>query len=163
MRIAVFLHGTSIMHKSAKGKSRKEIVEQVKEKDPSVHDYSSYIPVGSVVAKLNNWVKQGAEIIYLSSHKTEEGVEKDRGVLKRYNFPEGAVHYRRQDEEYKDVAERILPQVLIEDDCESIGGKEEMTYTYIDPELKRKIKLIEVKEFGGIDYLPDSTDELISY
>jgi len=30
-----------------------------------------------------------------------------------------------------------------------------MTITHVKPEIKKKIKSISVKEFGGIDYLPD--------
>jgi len=49
-----------------------------------------------------------------------------------------------------------MPDIIIEDDCESIGGKYEMTYTHIKPELKKRIKSIVVEEFGGIDHLPDN-------
>lgn len=50
--------------------------------------------------------------------------------------------------------------VLIEDDCESIGGGPEMTYPHIRPEIKSQIKSIPVKEFGGIDHLPDELEKL---
>ena len=53
-----------------------------------------------------------------------------------------------------------MPDILIEDDCESIGGKVEMTYTHIKPEVKRSIKSIPVKEFGGIDHLSDDLKQL---
>ena len=56
-----------------------------------------------------------------------------------------------------------MPDFLIEDDCESIGGEKEMTITFIKPEIKEKIKSVVVKEFGGIDYLPDNLDELLKY
>lgn len=46
------------------------------------------------------------------------------------------------------------------DDCESIGGEPEMTYPHIRADLKPKIKSIVVKEFQGIDHLPDSIEEL---
>ncbi len=59
-------------------------------------------------------------------------------------------------EEFKDIAERLMPDTIIEDDCESIGGEDQMTYTHIKPELRKRIKLITVKEFGGIDHLPDN-------
>ena len=49
---------------------------------------------------------------------------------------------------------------LIEDDCESIGGEIEMTYPYIKPELKNKIKSVVIKEFSGIDNLPNNIQEL---
>ncbi len=56
---------------------------------------------------------------------------------------------------YKDIAERVLPDVLIEDDCESIGGKKEMTITDIKPEIRKRVKLVVIKEFEGIDNLPN--------
>jgi len=49
---------------------------------------------------------------------------------------------------------------LIEDDCESIGGMEEMTIINIKPDLKKKIKSVVVKEFEGIDHLPDDLKNL---
>jgi len=155
MRILVFLHGTLIMHKNAEGKTREERVNQVLSKDPSAHDYISYVPVGNAVEKLKNWQKQGAEILYLSSHETAEDVEKDKSVLEKYNFPKGQVFYRQDGESYKDIAEKIIPDVLIEDDCESIGGAKEMTITFVMPEIKQRIKSIVIKEFSGIDNLPD--------
>jgi hypothetical protein len=74
----------------------------------------------------------------------------------------GELFYRRPGESYADVATRVLPTILIEDDCESIGGPVEMTYPHIHPELKLKFKSIAVKEFGGMDHLPDRLADLIS-
>ncbi len=162
MNILVFLHGTTIMHKNAQGLARQEIVKQVMESDESVNDYALYIPVGNAVKKLLEWKGQGARICYLSSHKNAKDVEKDKSVLKKYAFPDGQIFYRRNREGYKDVVERIrpLPDVIVEDDCESIGGTVEMVYPNLRPTLKNKIKSIVVKEFGGIDYLPDRISEL---
>ena len=53
-----------------------------------------------------------------------------------------------------------MPDVLIEDDCESIGGEKEMTYTNIREDLKFMTAHISVKEFGGIDHLPVSIFDL---
>ena len=50
---------------------------------------------------------------------------------------------------------RVMPDILIEDDCESIGGTFEMIYPNIRSELRFKIKSIVVKEFEGIDRLSD--------
>lgn len=161
MKILIFLHGTLIMHRSAENKTREERVKQVMDGEPSVHDYVSYIPVGGAVEKLKFWESQGAEILYLSSHETAEDVEKDKSVLEKYGFPKGQIFYRQNGESYKDIAEKIIPDVLIEDDCESIGGEKEMTITFVKPEIKQKIKSIVVKEFSGIDNLPDKTDELL--
>ena len=153
--IAVFLHGTLIMHRSAEKRSREERIRQVKNRDPSVLDYASYIPIGNAVEKLKSWEKQGAELLYLSSHETSGDVERDKSVLKKYRFPKGQIFYRKNRESYRDIAERIIPDVLIEDDCESIGGEKEMTITFVKPEIKQRIKSIIVKKFYGIDDLPD--------
>ena len=160
MKILVFLHGTLIMHKNGEGKTREERVRQVLDKDLSVFDYISYVPVGNAVKKLKFWQTQGAEILYLSSHETAEDVEKDKSVLEKYEFPRGQIFYRQNGESYKDIAEKITPDILIEDDCESIGGMKEMTITFIRPEIKKMIKSVVVKEFSGIDHLPDSIKDL---
>jgi hypothetical protein len=163
MKILVFLHGTTIMHKNAKGLARQEIIKQVVEGDEPIHDYASYIPVGNAVDKLREWKAQGAKICYLSSHKSAEDVEKDKLVLKKYAFPDGQTFYRRNREEYKDVVERIrpLPDVIVEDDCESIGGEVEMVYPNLKRELQNKIKSIVVEEFEGIDNIPGKISELM--
>ena len=161
MKILIFLHGTLIMHKGAEDKAREERVKQVMDGDSSVHDYASYIPVGNAVEKLKSWQSQGAEILYLSSHETTEDVEKDKIVLEKYKFPKGQVFYRQNGEPYKDIVEKIIPDVLIEDDCESIGGEKEMTITFVRPEIKQKIKSIVVKEFNGIDDLSNEVNSLI--
>lgn len=155
MKILIFTEGTILMHKNAVGHTRDEIVKQVKAKEKSVHNYKSYVPVGNAVKKLQKWKKDGAEILYLTSRKKPEEIEQIQNVLKKFKFPDGQFLFRRKDEEYKDVAERIIPDILVEDDCESIGGIDEMTITRIKPKIKKKIKSIPIKEFGGIDYLPD--------
>ncbi len=175
MKILVFLHGTTIMQKNALGHTREEIVNQVKariknwilwnifKKEGTVLDYQSYVPVGNVVKKLQNWKKDGADILYLSSHKTIEEVKKDKFVLKKYIFPKGQVLFRQSNEQYKDIVEKTLPDILIEDDCESIGGAKEMTITNVNPEIRKKIKPIIIREFGGIDYLPNKISALLKY
>jgi len=102
---------------------------------------------------LTQWKNQGAEIFYLTSRRKPEGINEVKSVLQRYSFPDGQLLFRQDGEEYKDVAEKIMPDVLIEDNCESIGGTEEMTFTHINPVLKTKIISMPVREFGGIDHL----------
>ncbi len=150
------------MHRNAAGKTREERVKQSLEREESIFDYESYMPIGNAVEKLNYWKQQGIEIIYLSSHESEIDVKKDKSVLKKFNFPEGHVLYRKNGETYKDIAERIIPDILIEDDCESIGGEKEMTITFVKPEIKQKIKSILVKEFQGIDHLSNDIDFLLT-
>ncbi len=162
-RIMVFLQGTSIMHANGAGRSRGDIVRQVLQDDESVHDYDSYISIGSAPEKLRRWERQRAEILYVSSHRNAEDVKKDYIVLKRNGFPEGEVFFRREGEDYKDIVKKVMPDILIEDDCESIGGFGRMIYPHIRPELKLKVKSIVVREFGGIDHLPDDVSDLMKF
>ena len=166
MKILIFTEGTVLMHGLAKGVSRKERVRQskatviqrilpFKASLGSINDLESYIPVGNAVEKLKSWKKQGAEIVYLTSRKIRSEIEIIKKILSKYNFPDWQnLYFRKQGEEYKDVAERLLPDILIEDDCESIGGEKEMVYPHIKEELKSKIKSVIIKEFEGIDNLP---------
>ena len=160
MRLAVFLHGTIIMHSSGVGCTREERVAQVRRRDPSAHAYANYVPIGEAVAKLQRWHEQEAQIVYLSSHRDPQDIAKDELVLRRYAFPAGAVLLRQGDDTYGAVAERAQPDVLIEDDCESIGGLPQMTYPHLSPEARQRIAVIVVREFEGIDHLPDDVSQL---
>jgi hypothetical protein len=163
MRLLIFLHGTAIMHPSAVGRTREERVAQVRAGDgPGLHDYAAYVPVDGAVAKLRRWGEQGAEIAYLSSHRDPGDVAKDALVLQKHGFPPGRILAREPGESYGDVAGREMPDVLIEDDCESIGAAE-LTYPQIRPERRDRITSIIVPEFGGINHLPDSLEELLAF
>jgi hypothetical protein len=162
MRLLVFLHGTVLMHPSALGRSREERVAQVRAgADPSVHDYGAYVPVGDAAAKLRRWQRQGARIDYLSRHRDPDGVAADEQVLRRHGFPSGRVLARRPGQSYGDLAAGERPDVLIEDDCQSIGP-DQITYPQIRADLRGRIKSIVVPEFGGIDHLPDGLQDLLA-
>lgn len=173
MKILIFLQGTVIMHKNAVGLNRKEVIQQIIDQEESVRDFENYIPIGNAPHKLKKWVEQGAEICYLSALTEnkrgrgdevvgKDGLKADSVILDKYNFPKGVIYHREQNEDYKDVISRIVPHpdILIEDDCESIGGKKEMIYPHIKSEIKEKIKSISIKEFSGIDYLTDNIELL---
>ncbi|OGG21367.1 hypothetical protein A3D03_05605 [Candidatus Gottesmanbacteria bacterium RIFCSPHIGHO2_02_FULL_40_13] len=177
MKILVFTEGTILMHSTCGGITREQRAQQSKNRVRtyintllkqvsrirSIHDYRNYIPVGNAVKKLNNWKRQEAEIYYLTSRTAPEEIADIQSVLNKYNFPDNQnLLYRKQGEQYKDVAERLLPDIIVEDDCESIGGEIEMTYPHIRADLKSKIKSIIVKEFGGIDHLPNDIKELFT-
>lgn len=167
MKILVFTEGTVLMHSLAKGVSREERVRQSKAAaiqrilpfkvaQGSVYDFKNYIPIGKPIEKLKSWKKQGAEIIYLTSRKIKSEIETIKIILSKNSFPDWQnLYFRKRGENYKDIAERLAPDVLIEDDCESIGGKKEMIYPHIKEELKPKIKSVVIKEFEGIDNLPN--------
>jgi hypothetical protein len=161
MKILIFTEGTLIMHKSALNVSREVAVDQVKNDIPDVHDFRNYIPSFKAVEKLKKWKDQGAELYYLTSRKEEKEIGDVEYVLNKFDFPDKEnLEFCLEDEVYKDVAEKVLPDILIEDDCESIGGNVEMTYPHISTEIQPGIKSIVVKEFGGIGNLPDDLDEL---
>ena len=148
IRILVFTEGTVLMHALAKGVSREErvkqsqnIIAQFKVRPGSVRDFKNYIPVGNAVEKINSWKQQGAEIIYLTSRRIKSEIETIKKILSKNNFPDFKnLYFRKQGEKYKNVAEKLLPDVFVEDDCESIGGEKEMVYPHIKKELKSKIR-----------------------
>jgi len=147
MKILIFTEGTALKPGS--------------EESHKSHAFRSYIPNGNVVWKLQSWKEQGAEIYYLTSRETPEEIDEIRFVLEKYHFPQMQnLLYRKEGQEYKDVAESLIPDIFIEDDCASIGGEAEMTYPHIKPVIKSKIHSIVVKEFANIDYLPDDVKEL---
>jgi len=160
MRLLVFLQGTVIMHRGAVNATRGERVAQSRAgTDPSLHEYGTYVPIGNAIGKLQGWREQGAQISYLTSHRDPTAVAQDYAVLERHGFPSGQVLARDSGENYGDVAFRAKPDLLIEDDCESIGPGE-ITYFQVPPNLRRRVRLILVPEFGGIDHLPDSLKSL---
>jgi hypothetical protein len=164
MKILIFTEGTVTMQSTAIGVDREERVKQSVGNISSVNDFRDYIPNGGAVDKLDNWKSQGAEIFYLTSRTLPNEIDDVRFVLDKYHFPDPQnLLYRKEAQEYKDVAENLLPDILIEDDCESIGGESEMTYPHIRPDPRRKIKSIVIKEFAGIDGLPENLDDLKRY
>ena len=158
----VFLPWTIIMHKSALGCTREERAKQVVEREATIWEYTSYVPISGAAAKLQTRKEQGVEIKFLSSHKKTEDVQIDKDIRK-YNFPQGKVLFCQGDEGYSDIIERVIPDVLVEDDCESIGGENEMICQHIELEVRTRIKSIVIKEFGGIDHLPDKMFNLLKY
>lgn len=161
MKIMVFTEGTIFSHSIWRGLAREEIVQRVREGER--HDYVGITPIGDAPRKIQTWSDAGAEIVYLTSRRSSQEIEQVGDGLRRYGFPAGQLFFRLEGEEYKDAAARAMPDILIEDDCESIGGEVEMTYPHIRPEIRTKIISIVVREFGGIDHLPESLSELTSY
>lgn len=160
MKILIFTEGTILMHNGALGLTRDEIMKQLKNPTQDIYDFASYIPIGNSVLKLNHWANAGAKIIYLTSRIKPAEVEAIRNILNRHGFPQGRLLFRQGKQTYKDIAEAVLPDVLVEDDCASIGGAEQMTITNVEPIIKKRIKSVVVREFGGIDLLPDKIGSL---
>ncbi len=126
-------------------------------------DQQSYIPVKNCIDKIRNWEAQGAEIVYLSSRRKKSLMEKTRDKLIDHGFPGTYIHYRSKNEKYRDVVETVRPDVLIEDDCRSLGGAWQTAINKVDKRIKENITSIIVREFKGIDHLPDDPAQLIGY
>ncbi len=168
MKILVFTEGTLLIDGNVAHLSRAERIRAIQEEiarqtASKPHDFRAMVPVGDAVEKLQAWKRQGAEIMYLTSRTRPGEIEDIRYVLDKFGFPQGELFFRHKGEAYKDVAERVLPNVLVEDDCESIGGEIEMTYPHIRPDLKARIKSIVIPEAGGIDHLPNDIAALADY
>jgi hypothetical protein len=124
-----------------------------------IFDYNTYVPIGSSVNKINAWYNQGYNIMYLTSRKNIKEVNFIKNILEQFNFPGNCLYYRGKNEKYSNIVEEIAPNIFIEDDCNSIGGEKQMSITYVNKEVKERIKSIIVKEFSGIDNLPNDIKE----
>lgn len=153
MKLLIFTEGTILIHSESVGHTRNEIIQQNLERIPNVKEYSKYIPIGNAPAKITEWQNNGYEICYLTSRRKPEEIADIQGVLDRYNFPKAPLYYRQGEETYGDAAMRIMPDIIVDDTCESIGAHE-ITWTQLPPDIQQKIKSVIVPEFGGIDHLP---------
>jgi hypothetical protein len=161
MKVGVFLHGTAIMHAAAAGVPRPQRVEQVRRGEPSVSDFASYIATPGTADKLMAWRRRGVVIVYLSSHRRAEDLRADESVIRRAGLPHGPVHARGDGEDYGAVAARLGLDVLVEDDCESIGGIGQTCAAQLDPDDRRRVQCVLLPEFGGLGDLPDDPHMLL--
>lgn len=137
-------------------------MQQVRDDDESVRDFASYVPIGDAPRKIGSWNHFGAQVCYLSSHTDAADVEKDRFVLERFGFPTAPILFRQGGATYETIVAGLDSEVLVEDDCESIGGEKHMVYPNLSQDRKRRIVSIVVKEFAGIDHLPDDPSQLLT-
>lgn len=115
--------------------------------------YSTYRPIGNCVEIIKEWQRQGAEIVYCSSQRKNKSQEVAKLLIK-YDFVGTKLYYRRKREKYRFMVEKIKPNILIEDNCKSIGGSWQMCITRVNPQIRKNIVSIVVNEFKGIDNLP---------
>lgn len=144
-RIMVFVEGTIIKPKSWL----------------SLYNFNHYIPIGNSVNIITEWKKQGANIVYCTSRKKKQA-DQIASLLKKHGFTGTLLVAREQRESYKDIVELLQPDILIEDDCKSIGGESQMCITQVNPVIKEKIVSIVVPEFKGIDNLPANLERLMN-
>lgn len=109
-----------------------------------------YRPIGNAVRIVNGWYDRGDEI-FLCSYLPRKRMRLIRSVVDFYGMRVTELLCRDKGERYADLVERVMPDVLIEDDCRSIGGLKECCITGVREELKRSIRSVIVPEFGGID------------
>lgn len=125
----------------------------------SLHNHTTYIPIGNAVKIIKIWEQQKANIIYCTSRRKKQA-ENIAALLKKYGFPGFYLICREPKERYKTIVELLQPNVLIEDDCKSIGGAWQMCITKVNPTIKEKMRSIVVPEFKGIDHLPINIHQL---
>ena len=160
-RLLVFLCGTALMHAGAVGHTREERVDQAKLGiDPSVRDYATYIATEDTRERLQGWSEQGAEISYLSYHRDAAEVATSAKALETQGFPAGVVLSRGKGESYDDVVQRVVPDILIEDDCRSTGSHD-IAYHQLGPKLRQRVTSVIVPQFGGLGELPADVRTLV--
>jgi len=119
------------------------------------------VPVGNAAEKLQRWQQQRAQLDYLSSHRNHDDVAGMPMSSASLGSRLAVCSPSQPGQSYGELAGSELPDVLIEDNCASIGTGH-IASLQIRPDLRRRIKSIIVPEFGGIDHLPDSLQELIA-
>lgn len=128
----------------------------------TLYSHNSYVPIGRAVELIKSWEEQGANIVYCTSRK-KKAANDMADILKKYGFAGTFLTAREPKESYADIVEVLQPDILIEDDCKSIGGAWQMCITKVSPQIKQKIKSIVVPEFKGIDHLPREIDKLKNF
>ncbi len=109
-----------------------------------------YKPIGNAVEIVNAWQGEGHDI-YLCSYVRRGRYKFIKSIIDFYGMKYTEILCRSKGEQYSEIAEQLKPDILIEDDCKSIGGQKEWCITNVKDELKVKIKSVIVPEFEGID------------
>ena len=108
----------------------------------------AYTPIGGAVQKINSWHGQYT-VVLCTYRRMRTGLV--RRALRQYGVQYDVLEHRRRGEQYADVVLRVHPDILVEDDCRSIGGAAEMCVTKLPPQERDRIRSIVVPEFRGID------------
>ena len=108
----------------------------------------AYTPIGGAVQKINSWHGQYT-VVLCTYRRWRTGLV--RRALRQYGVQYAVLEHRRRGEQYADVVLRVHPDILVEDDCSSIGGAAEMCVTKLPQNELERIRSIVVPEFGGID------------
>lgn len=134
MRIMIFIEGTTFYTK------------------PILFLFTKYgyKPIGNAVSIVNTLYGKGYEI-YLCSYVRKTRYNFIKSVVDFYGMTYTEILCRDKGETYSKIVEQLKPDILIEDDCKSIGGLKACCITDIKEEIKTDIQSIIVPEFAGID------------
>lgn len=97
--------------------------------------------------------------MYCTSRR--KGVRGIEVLLKQHKFWENRLYYREKGQGYKNIVQSVMPDVLIKDDCRSVGGSWQMCIRKVNPVLRTRIKSIIVPELKRIDSLSVSWRDLL--
>lgn len=111
---------------------------------------TGYVPIGDSINILKKWQEEGYEIVYLTSLSKRRAMNMARR-LDELGFTGSMVGYREKNQTYETLFKEERPDIFIEDNCKSIGGKEYMVSSTLSDKIKNEIKTIIVDEFKGID------------
>jgi hypothetical protein len=155
LKLVVFLQGTTLIESALLGKTREESVK--KSRDWAVRGgwLGELVPIGESSKKVRAWSSHGTDLYYLTASRKQENIAKCETALKKWSFPNGVLLHRNPNENYGDIIPEIRPDLIVEDDCESLGGTKEMVYPNLPESVRRSIASVVVREFEGIDHLPD--------
>lgn len=120
--------------------------------NPVLHLFSKkgYSPIGNAVNVINDLYEAGNEV-YLISYMKKKRYGYIKSIIDYYNIKYTELLCRDKKENYSDLVEKVRPDVLIEDDCKSIGGEKQWCITNVKEDIRDNIKSIIVDEFKGID------------
>ena len=161
MKILVFLQGTILIESNVVGDTREDTVRRSRERAEKRGPLGELIPIGQSPAKVTSWRNHGAEICYVTASRKAANVRRSEEALRRWSFPEGILLSRKNGESYADIAVGTKPDIIVEDDCESIGGTKEMIHPNLPESMKQSIASVVVREFEGVDSLPDDPKLLV--
>lgn len=111
-----------------------------------------YRPLGNSIKIVNDLFDVGNEI-YLCSYVRKNRYRFIKSIMDYYKVKYTQILCRDKGEQYCDLVERVRPDILIEDDCASIGGEKEWCITNVREDIRKNIKSIIVEEFRGIDHI----------
>lgn len=109
-----------------------------------------YKPIGNTVDIINSLHSKGHDI-FLCSYVRKNRYNFIKSVIDFYGIAYTEILCRDKGERYSDIVERVCPDVLIEDDCKSVGGEKNCCINGVREDMRANIKSIIVPEFSGID------------